>query len=48
MIDKDENSRISFKKLYGKVRELNKEREQEKQEKIISGIKEEGEVKESR
>jgi len=46
MIEKDEDSRISFKKLYSALRDLNKAKEQEKQEKLQSGIHEEPDNKE--
>lgn len=32
MIERDEEKRISFKKLYGKVEDLNRHREKEKKE----------------
>lgn len=45
MIEKDESARLSFKRLYSMLRDLNKAKEQEKQEKLLSGINEEADSK---
>lgn len=39
MIERNEEERISFKKLYSKVQDLNSSKEQEKNEKKEKGIK---------
>lgn len=48
MIERNEEERISFKKLYSKVQDLNSSKEQEKNEKKEKGIKQEIEGKDSR